>query len=183
VAKAEARVVQIEGGSGASEKVVEVVEKITEINLEDIKLLKKAHLTQNGINAHILSKVKGTYLQKPESVSKLSQELTEFHKILEPELGGHIISGSVESALHSAIYYETALEQSSAVFHGIVKNHTFLQGNKRTATEAFKRILQYNGLPCNIPQEKFIEIGLQIDSNALVEITEIAKAFAEAMNL
>jgi hypothetical protein len=55
VAKAEERVVQIEGGSGASEKVAEVVEKITEINLEDIKLLQKAHLTQNGINAHILS--------------------------------------------------------------------------------------------------------------------------------
>ena len=54
VAKAEERVVQIEGGSGASEKVAEVVEKITEINLKDIKLLQKAHLTQNGINAHIL---------------------------------------------------------------------------------------------------------------------------------
>jgi Asp-tRNA(Asn)/Glu-tRNA(Gln) amidotransferase C subunit len=37
VAKAEERVVQLEGGSGASEKVAEVVEKITEINLEDIK--------------------------------------------------------------------------------------------------------------------------------------------------
>ena len=54
VANAEERVVQIEGGSGASEKVAEVVEKITEINLKDIKLLQKAHLTQNGINAHIL---------------------------------------------------------------------------------------------------------------------------------
>jgi hypothetical protein len=51
VANAEERVVQIEVSSEASEKVVE---KITEINLKDIKLLQEAYLTQNGIDAHIL---------------------------------------------------------------------------------------------------------------------------------
>jgi death-on-curing family protein len=126
-----------------------------------------------------LLKVKGNYLNKPENVSKLSQELTDFNMKHSELLG--IFIGSVDAALHSAIYHETVLEQSAAVFQGIIKNHTFIQANKRTATEAFRKILQNNGLPCNIPREKFIEIGLKVDKNILVEIKEIAEEFARVM--
>lgn len=49
------------------------------------------------------------------------------------ERGWQRQSGLLESSLSSWIFYETEREQLASVFRSLVKNHPFVDGNKRTA--------------------------------------------------
>lgn len=61
--------------------------------------------------------------------------------------------GLLESALARPLasfggqrLYPTPVEKAAALAHGVVKNHPFIDGNKRTATVLMITLLRFNGL-------------------------------------
>jgi death on curing protein len=55
--------------------------------------------------------------------------------------------GALESALHrpQTGYYETIIHEAAALFESLIKNHPFLDGNKRVAFAVLDVFLRING--------------------------------------
>ena len=50
--------------------------------------------------------------------------------------------------------YPTLTEKAAALFIGLLKNHPFIDGNKRTAVTALGVFLEYNGIALNAKPEE-----------------------------
>lgn len=77
----------------------------------------------------------------------------------------------IESALarpkHSAIYENADLiRQSATLLFGLIKNHPWTGGNKRTATTILRRFLELNGSQKNWTSAEQIELVLKVESDA-----------------
>jgi death-on-curing family protein len=55
--------------------------------------------------------------------------------------------------------YPTILEKGVALFHSLITNHAFVDGNKRTAVTAFDHFLLANGFVLGIPNSAMYEIA------------------------
>lgn len=80
--------------------------------------------------------------------------------------------GMLESALHRPkhlfAYGETSLFVMAAAYaHGIVKNHPFLDGNKRSGFIAAALFLEINGLAFQAPEEEVVERTLALAAGAI----------------
>ena len=76
----------------------------------------------------------------------------------------------VESALarpEHAAEYEGAdlLRQAATLRFGLIKNHPWVGGNKRTATALVDEFLDRNGIAIAAPVEDLIEIVLAVESD------------------
>lgn len=76
----------------------------------------------------------------------------------------------VESALarpkHSAIYENAdIIRQAATLLFGLVKNHPWTGGNKRTATTILRRFLEINGYQRNWTITEQIELVLKVESD------------------
>ncbi len=76
----------------------------------------------------------------------------------------------IESALarpHHAAVYEDAdiIRQSATLLFGLIKNHPWLSGNKRTATTLLQRFLQLNGYQKTWTISEQIELVLSVESD------------------
>jgi death on curing protein len=76
----------------------------------------------------------------------------------------------IESALarpqNSAIYANAdIIRQSATLLFGLIKNHPWLGGNKRTATTLMRRFLELNGYQKNWTITEQIELVLAVESN------------------
>jgi len=76
----------------------------------------------------------------------------------------------VESALarpQQAATYEQAdlLAQAATLCFGLIKNHPWVGGNKRTATFLVDSFLNRNGLFISAPKSEFVELVLAIESD------------------
>lgn len=58
--------------------------------------------------------------------------------------------------------YPTRLEKAAAMFHSLVLNHPFVDGNKRTATLALEYFLNENGLKKNWVKEEALEFIVEV---------------------
>lgn len=67
--------------------------------------------------------------------------LIKYNKIVE-ESGIVISKQNLESILSSYHYYESDIDKISSVCRGIVKNHAFIDGNKRVAALFLLRALK-----------------------------------------
>ncbi|MDQ3131320.1 MAG: type II toxin-antitoxin system death-on-curing family toxin [Acidobacteriota bacterium] len=77
----------------------------------------------------------------------------------------------IESALarpkHSAVYENAdIIRQSATLLFGLVKNHPWRGGNKRTATTILRRFLELNGYQRNWAIVEQIELVLAVESDA-----------------
>lgn len=78
--------------------------------------------------------------------------------------------GLVESALarpqHTATY-ESAdiIRQAATLLYGLIKNHPWLGGNKRTATTLMRRFLELNGYRKNWTIAEQIELALNVEAD------------------
>ncbi|HSK71168.1 MAG TPA: type II toxin-antitoxin system death-on-curing family toxin [Pyrinomonadaceae bacterium] len=77
----------------------------------------------------------------------------------------------IESALnrpkHAAIYENAdIIRQSANLLFGLIKNHPWRGGNKRTATTLLQRFLELNGYRKNWTIIEQIELVLTIESDA-----------------
>ena len=76
----------------------------------------------------------------------------------------------VESALarpkHAAVYENAdIIRQSATLLCGLIKNHAWLGGNKRTATTLLQRFLEINGYRKNWSIAEQIELVLAIEAD------------------
>ena len=76
----------------------------------------------------------------------------------------------VESALarpqHAEIYEDAdIIRQSATLLFGLIKNHPWLGGNKRTATTLMRRFLEINGYSKNWTIAEQIELVLAVESD------------------
>jgi len=90
-------------------------------------------------------------LSEGDTVQFLSlDEVIEIHKVLVNRFGGpHGIRdmGLLESALYrpQTGYYQNLDEMAAALFESLIKNHPFVDGNKRVAFFATDVFLRLNG--------------------------------------
>lgn len=77
-------------------------------------------------------------------------EVLEIHSVLIKRFGGPegvLDLGLLESALHrpQSGYYKDLVEMAAAMFESLIKNHPFVDGNKRVAFFASDVFLRLNG--------------------------------------
>ena len=96
--------------------------------------------------------------------------------------------GLLESALNAPFQtfaeqdlYPTVLEKAARLGYGIIRNHPFLDGNKRIGTHAMLMFLDINQLSLSYEDEELILTILQIASGAkgYEELLEWLKAHLE----
>lgn len=105
------------------------------------------------------------------------EEVLAFHEKLIEQFGGTPGIRSME-LLESAIYrpyqtfdgeelYPSPIEKAGAVVESIVKNHPFLDGNKRTGYVLMRLILMQNGKDIFATEEEKYQFIIQIASGKL----------------
>ena len=77
----------------------------------------------------------------------------------------------IESALarpkHSAVYEDAnIIRQAETLLFGLIKNHPWIGGNKRTATTILRPFLELNGYQRNWTIVEQIELVLKVESDA-----------------
>lgn len=77
----------------------------------------------------------------------------------------------IESALarprHAAIYENAdIIRQAATLCYGLIKNHPWLGGNKRTATHLTETFLDLNGYEVFYENAEMIELVLAVESDA-----------------
>ena len=113
-------------------------------------------------------------------MKKLNREqIIKLHEMLLKETGG--VSGIREiSLLESAInspfqtfdkvsLYPTLERKAARLGYGIVKNHPFLDGNKRTGLLAMLTFLEINRIKLDYTDEELIKIGLALADGTFSE--------------
>jgi death on curing protein len=70
--------------------------------------------------------------------------------------------------------YPSILDKAAALFHSLIFNHVFVDGNKRTTVTATARFLYINGLRLNASDKELVSFPLKVENKHL-SIEEIAK--------
>jgi death-on-curing protein len=112
------------------------------------------------------------------------EQVIEMHSALIAETGGldgvrdmNLLDGSVNSPYHTfggQNLYPTVQAMAAHLAFSLIKNHPFLDGNKRIGVLAMLVFLEINGLPVTTTDEELISLGLglaenTIDESALIE--------------
>ncbi len=110
-----------------------------------------------------------------DDVAKFADEITALNKATD---GGGKLMGNTSplTALQSASYYDNAAEQGAAIFQSISHGHMFVNGNKRTAVNAFKSFAKKAGLNINHTDDQLMDIATRVATGELSDVSEIAKA-------
>lgn len=112
------------------------------------------------------------------------EEVLLIHEYQIQEFGGS--SGILNlGLLESAVYrpktafggnekYKTLFEKTAILAYSLIKNHPFVDGNKRTSMVSAIMFLSLNGHEVAIKQEEMIKLALEIakDEMSLEEITK-----------
>lgn len=82
--------------------------------------------------------------------------------------------GLLESAILSAeqtfggeLLYKTPQEVASVYFHHIIKNHPFVDGNKRTGLAVYISFMRNNGYICNCDDDELYNMTVSVADNSL----------------
>ena len=70
--------------------------------------------------------------------------------------------------------YPNVFDKAAALFHSLMFNHAFIDGNKRTAIVSTSRFLFLNGFELDVSQEDFVVFPLLVENNYL-SIEKISK--------
>lgn len=90
--------------------------------------------------------------------------------------GGHGIRnlGLIQSALArpqasfgGEDLYPTLLDKAAALFHSLIFNHAFLDGNKRTSITTTARFLYINGYELIAEKDEFVDFPLRVENKHL----------------
>ena len=60
--------------------------------------------------------------------------------------------------------YPTLFDKAAALCHSLIKNHAFVDGNKRTSLLAAMTTLEMNGFVFQCDQDELVSFGLKIDN-------------------
>lgn len=98
------------------------------------------------------------------------------HLSIEKSGGSHGLRdpGLLDSAVHrpQATFagedlYPTLFDKAGALCHSLIKNHAFVDGNKRTSLLSAMTMLELNGYIFTSGQEELVIFGLKIDNESL----------------
>lgn len=70
--------------------------------------------------------------------------------------------------------YPSIFDKAAALFHSLIFNHAFVDGNKRTTVASTARFLSKNGYNLETAQIEFVNFPLQVENKHL-SLEEIAK--------
>ncbi len=111
-------------------------------------------------------------------------EVIKIHKILIDAFGGTDgvrDTGLLESALQRPYMtfdrnelYPDPIKKSAAIIESCIKNHPFVDGNKRVGYVLMRLLLLENGLDINATEEEKYEFVLNI-ANGFFEMNDIEK--------
>ncbi len=77
-----------------------------------------------------------------------------------------LIDSALARPKHSAIYEKAdVIRQAATLLFGLIKNHPWLGGNKRTATTILRKFLEINGFERNWSIREQIELVLKVESD------------------
>lgn len=74
--------------------------------------------------------------------------------------------------------YPSILDKAAALFHSLIFNHAFADGNKRTAVTSTARFLHLNGYELEASQKELVDFPLKVE-NKHPDIDEISKWLRE----
>lgn len=95
------------------------------------------------------------------------------HLSIEKSGGSHGLrdAGLLDAAVHrpQATFagedlYPTLFDKAGALCHSLIKNHAFVDGNKRTSLLSSMTFLELNGHIFKCSQDELVEFGLKIDN-------------------
>lgn len=95
------------------------------------------------------------------------------HLSIEKSGGSHGLrdAGLLDAAVHrpQATFdgedlYPTLFDKAGALCHSLIKNHAFVDGNKRTSLLSAMTFLELNDYIFSCDQEELVEFGLKIDN-------------------
>lgn len=95
------------------------------------------------------------------------------HLSIEKSGGSHGLrdAGLLDAAVHrpQATFagqdlYPTLFDKAGALCHSLIKNHAFVDGNKRTSLLSSMTFLELNGYIFTCRQNELVEFGLKIDN-------------------
>src|SRR3989344_2103426 len=70
--------------------------------------------------------------------------------------------------------YPTIFDKAAALFHSLMFNHAFVDGNKRTTMVSTARFLSLNGYELDVYEKEFVAFPLRVENKHL-SIEEISK--------
>ena len=89
----------------------------------------------------------------------------------------------LESALNRPVtnisgkdMYEGVFKKAAVLAYSIIKNHPFVDGNKRTGLHSALAFLELNGHVTEIKSKSLVKLGLDIANNK-VKLEEVAEIF------
>ncbi len=82
--------------------------------------------------------------------------------------------GLLESAINAPLqtfggieFYPTVIDKSVRLCFGLIRNHPFIDGNKRIGAHAMLTQLAINGINVDYEDEEFIEVILEVAAGVL----------------
>jgi death on curing protein len=106
------------------------------------------------------------YIEYPESVAIHFEVMFEFGEtrigIAEPNL----IESVLARPKHAAVYEDAdIIRQAATLLFGLIKNHSWHGGNKRTATALTDSFLYRNGYDIQATLSEIIELSLNVEAD------------------
>ncbi|MCA9371327.1 type II toxin-antitoxin system death-on-curing family toxin [Candidatus Woesebacteria bacterium] len=80
-----------------------------------------------------------------------------------------------------AFLYKNTLEMGSALLQSLVKNHPFIDGNKRTAFFSTLRFFEKNNIRLNLKNKEIVYLMIKTDTDSL-SVAEIASWFSKRLH-
>ena len=103
----------------------------------------------------------------------LLADILHFHEQLDKATGIRDI-GLIESAVNAPFQtfggqflYPAVEERAARLFYGLVKNHGFVDGNKRVTLHAMELYLMQNGFNLNCSQAERVTVTMQVAASEM----------------
>lgn len=103
----------------------------------------------------------------------LLNDILTFHERLDKATGIRDI-GLIESAVNAPFQtfggqflYPAVEERAARLFYGLVKNHGFIDGNKRVALHAAELYLMLHGLNLNCSQAERVAVTMKVAASEM----------------
>lgn len=78
-----------------------------------------------------------------------------------------------QSSFDGEDLYPSIFDKAAALFHSLMFNHAFVDGNKRTTIVSTARFLLMNGFELDVSKKEFVSFPLKVENNHL-SIEEIS---------
>lgn len=103
-----------------------------------------------------------------------NSQIVKMHSVLIKETGGsdgirdeNLLDSAVNAPFQTfdeEFLYKTLDQKAARMGYGIIKNHPFIDGNKRIGMLAMMVFLELNGIELNCSDEDIIHVGLSLAS-------------------